>query len=147
MNEQLTKKTIGIAASAALMASLAFSGNVLAGKPDRNPSEKDCPNIALETGCSVALDAAYQLVDDLSGQNPAVFLSRNADKDAGTLKCKISGAEIKLSQDYKEGEASGLMQQALDKIWSLWSQGKLTDDGLNLMEDSFQAAKSCIDSL
>jgi hypothetical protein len=147
MNKQLTKKTIGIAASAALMASVAFSSSALAGKPDRNPSEKDCPNITQETRCGAELDAAYLLVDQLSGQVPAVFLSRNADKDAGSLKCKISGAKIKLSQDYKEDEASGIMQQALDKIWSLWAQGKLSDDGLAMMEASFNTAKGCIDSL
>ena len=143
MNKQLTKKSIGIAASAALMASLAFSGSVLAGKPDRDPSSKDCPNVALATACSEELDAAYDLVDSLYPQDPAVFLSRNPDKDSGTLMCKLSGAEIKLDQD-KVDEAIYLVDQAIEKIWSLYQQGKLTVDGLNMMDASFNAARDCL---
>jgi hypothetical protein len=149
MNKQLTKKMIGIAASAALMASLAFSGSALAGKPEpRNPSEKDCPFAGLAPVCSAELEAAYDLIGALflNNEEAPTFLSRNAWRDAGTLQCKTSGADIKVSQD-KNYEASDLMQQAIDKIWSLYAQGKLSYAGLVQMEASFNDAKGCIDDL
>ena len=147
MNKQLTRKTIGIAASAALMASLAFSGSALAGKPDRNPSEKDCPNVALDTACSAELDFAYDLVGGLLGNNGEVptFLSRNPDRDAGSLQCKLSGAEIKFATE-KTDEAQWLVQDALDKILVLFSQGKLSQDGYDLIKASFDAAQDCVGS-
>jgi hypothetical protein len=147
MNKQLTKKTIGIAASAALMASLAFSGSALAGKPDRNPSEKDCPNVALDTACSAELDFAYDLVGGLLGNNGEVptFLSRNPDRDAGSLQCKLSGAEIKLDQD-KTDEAIFIVDTALEKIWTLYAQGKLSYEGLLQMQGAFNDARDCLAS-
>ena len=132
-----------------LCAVFAIPSAALAGKPDRNPSEKDCPNVALDTACSAELDTTYDLIGALLGQqDPKVFLSRNnADKDAGTLQCKTSGAEIKLAQDYKEGEAWMLMETAKQKIEDLKSQGKLSDDGHSLLLESFQEAQDCINGL
>jgi hypothetical protein len=143
MNKQLTKKTIGIAASAALMASLAFSGSAFAGKPDRNPSEKDCPFVGLDTACSDELQAAYDLVGSLLTNG--VFLSRNPDRDSGTLQCKISGAEIKFATG-KADEAQWLVQDSLDKILVLLNQGKLSQDGYDLIKASFDAAQDCVGS-
>ena len=114
-----------------------------AGKPDRNPSEKDCQNVVLDTACSAELDAAYDLVGALLAQDPPVFLSRNPDKDAGTLQCKLSGAEIKFATG-KTDEAIFLVDTALEKIMTLYSQGKLSDEGLQLMTDSFNAARDCL---
>ena len=114
-----------------------------AGKPDRNPSEKDCDFVGLGTACSDELQAAYDLVGSLLSQDPAVFLSRNPDKDAGTLQCKLSGAEIKYATD-KTGEAQWLVQDALDKILVLLNQGKLSEDGYALIKASFDAAQECV---
>jgi hypothetical protein len=114
-----------------------------AGKPDRNPSEKDCDFVGLSTACSTELKAAYDLVGSLVGQDPAVFLSRNPDKDAGTLQCKLSGAEIKYATG-KTDEAQWLVQDALDKILVLLNQGKLSEEGYYLLEASFLAAQECV---
>jgi hypothetical protein len=118
-----------------------------AGKPDRNPSEKDCPNMDLDTACSADLDAAYDYVGGLLGNNEDVptFLSRNPDKDAGTLQCKLSGAELKLDQG-KTDEAIFLVDTALAKIDSLYGQGKLSYEGLVGMQEYFNAAKTCLES-
>ena len=118
-----------------------------AGKPDRNPSEKDCTNMEFypATACSDELDAAYDYVGGLLSNNGDVptFLSRNPDKDAGTLQCKLSGAEIKYATD-KTGEAQWLVQDALDKILVLLNQGKLSEDGYALIKASFDAAQGCV---
>ena len=133
-----------------LCAIFAIPSAALAGKggpkedPNRDPSEKECANIELTTSCSAELDATYELIGDLLTQDPAVFLSRNADRDAGTLQCKTSGAEIKLNQDYKEDEAWYLMETAKQKVEDLYAQGKLTEGGRSMLLGSFQAAQDCI---
>jgi len=143
-----TKTTAAL--SLLLCAIFAIPSAALAGKggpkedPDRNPSEKDCANIELNTSCSAELDATYALIGGLLAQDPAVFLSRNADRDAGTLQCKTSGAEIKLAQDYKEDEAWYLMETAMQKVEDLYAQGKLTWEGRLMLLDSFEAAQDCI---
>ena len=148
MNKQLTKKTIGIAASAALMASLALTGNALAAPPDkggRNPSEKDCDFVeVLKSDCVSEFKAVWDGLEGFKSQDPPYFTSRNAIQDIGTLQCKISGAELKLYQG-KDGEASYLLDKAIEKIWSLYGQGKLSYEGLDLLNSAFGAAKSCID--
>jgi hypothetical protein len=86
----------------------------------------------------------------LARKNPATetFLSRNSEKDADTLVCKTTGAEIKMYDgEHKYGEASALMQQAIDKIHSLYGQGKLSYDGLTALDDAFSDTKACIDAL
>ena len=127
-----------------LSVSLFFSQASFAGKPDRNPSEKDC-NFAAMSVCEVAFAEAYDLVGDLLSNNGYVltFKSRNPDRDAGTLQCKISGADIKVAQD-KADEAAYLMDKAIEKIWSLYSQDKLSWEGLEMMLEKFEAAKACI---
>ena len=135
-------KTTSIAAlSLLLCAFVAFPAS--AGKPDRNPSEKDCAFVGLDTACSDELQAAYDLVGSLLGNG--VFLSRNPDRDAGSLQCKISGAEIKFATG-KTDEAQWLVQDALDKILVLLNQGKLSQDGYDLIKASFDAAQDCVGS-
>ena len=137
-------KTKSIAAlSLLLCAFVAFPAS--AGKPDRNPSEKDCAFVGLETTCSDDLMAAYDLAGALLAQDPPVFLSRNPEKDSGTLQCKLSGAEIKYATG-KTDEAQWLVQDSLDKILVLLNQGKLSDDGYALLEASFKAAQDCVGS-
>ena len=152
------------ALSLLLCAVLAIPTAALAGKggpkedPTRDPSTKDCDNIVLETRCSGPLDApglldqAYSLVKQLSdidqalianGEDPVVFVSRNGQQDAATLMCKISGAEIKLAQDYKDDEASFLLETAIAKVMSLEGQGKMFDAGI---KDALAAAKYCVDN-
>jgi hypothetical protein len=116
-----------------------------AGKPDRNPSEKDCAFMATtESLCTAELETAYNNIDGyLSQAEPVLFLSGNAVRDAGTLQCKLSGAELKLGQG-KADEASYLIEKVIAKIWSLFSQGKLHADGLALIEADANAAKTCI---
>ena len=141
-------KTKTMAALSLLVcAILALPQASFAGKPDRNPSEKDCPNVALATSCSAELDAAYDLIAGLIGNNEVAptFLSRNAARDAGTLQCKTSGAEIKLSQD-KAFEAWYLMEQSKEKVESLFAQSKLTWEGRVQLLGVFQAAQDCMPS-
>ena len=140
------KTTTTAALSLLLCAMFALPQASLAAKPDRNPSEKDCP-FATMSSCAAELAAAYDLVGALFANNEVVetFLSRNPERDSGTLQCKISGADIKLAQD-KADEASYLMQVSIEKIWSLYSQGKLSWDGLVMMEAAFNTAKDCIDN-
>lgn len=135
-------KTTSIAAlSLLLCAFVAFPAS--AGKPDRNPSEKDCAFVGLDTACSDELQAAYDLVGSLLTNG--VFLSSNPDRDSGTLQCKISGAEIKFATG-KTDEAQWLVQDALDKILVLLNQGKLSQDGYDLIKASFDAAQDCVGS-
>lgn len=137
-------KTTMKAAILLLSTTIFFSQASLAGKPDRNPSEKDCDFAAMSV-CAVALGNAYDLVGYLLSNNGVVetFMSRNPDQDAGSLQCKISGADIKVAQD-KADEAAYLMDMAVEKIWSLYSQGKLSWEGLDMMLESFATAKNCI---
>ena len=44
----------------------------------------------------------------------------------------------------KADEAAFLMDQAIEKIWSLHSQNKLSWAGLEMMLKKFEAAKACI---
>jgi hypothetical protein len=126
-------------------ASLALPQDSMAGQPGgRTPKDKTCPFEAVSR-CEVSLGDAFDVVNFLINHNEdGNFLSRNPDKDAGTLKCKISGADIKLYQG-KTDEASYLMYVALEKIWSLYGQGKLGGDALAEMNTAFTAAKECID--
>ena len=134
-----TKTTAAL--SLLLCAAFALPTSALAGKPDRDPSTKDCPFVDLGTRCSAELDAAYALIDSLK-DNDYVFTSRNGVQDAETLMCKVSGAEIKLAQD-KDDEASYLLYKVMEKIWSLEGQGKFVDAGIM---DAIVAAKTCVDN-
>lgn len=135
-----------IKAALLLSVTLLFSQASFAGKPakDRDPSEKDC-NFAAMSVCELAFGEAYDLVGTLLKNNVDVvtFKSGNPERDAGTLQCKISGADIKVAQD-KSDEAAYLMDKAIEKIWSLYSQDKLSWEGLQMMLAKFEAAKACI---
>jgi len=129
-----------------------------AGKPGsaRQPQDKTCPPVPSTTACADKLDTAYNNIQDYLDQTylyegegpvPAIFLSRNKEQDAATLKCKFSGAEIKLSED-KVDEATGLLDKVLYKIWSMYlendKKSKLTYAGLVFIEDDTNAVKTCI---
>ena len=124
----------------------------LAGKPDRDPSVKDCAFKTMSTRCATELVSAYDLLAYFADNNvdsegnKIYFLSRNSKKNIGGLQCKISGADIKLAQRNKDDEASFLLQVSLEKIWTLYGQGKLTYGALLTLETSFNNAKYCIDN-
>ena len=136
-------KTTTKAAILLLSGTIFFSQAGLAGKPDRDPSEKICPNADLQTRCSAELNYAYDLIEDLHAIG-GVFLSKNADRDAGTLQCKVSGAEIKVGQD-KTLDASEALYKAIEKVMSLEGQGKMDDPNPGVQE-ALMAAKSCVDN-
>lgn len=71
MNKQLTKKTIGIAASAALMASVAFSSSALAAPGGVKGSNKQGPQASLDvmTVCTID-EAAGELIVDITITDP-----------------------------------------------------------------------------
>jgi hypothetical protein len=137
-------KTTMKAAILLLSGTLFLSQASFAGKPDgRDSSKKVCPNADLTTRCSSKLNIAFDLIEDLHA-NGGVFLSRNADRDAGTLLCKVSGAEIKLGQD-KVLEASYALYKAIEKVMSLEGQGKMDDPNPGIQE-ALMAAKACVDN-
>ena len=136
-------KTTMKAAILLLGGTLFFSQAGLAGKPDRDPSEKICPNADLQTRCSAELDYAYKLIGDLYAIGD-VFLSKNAERDADTLQCKVSGAEIKVGQD-KTLDASEALYKAIEKVMSLEGQGKMDDPNPGVQE-ALMAAKACVDN-
>ena len=131
-----------------LCAVFALPSAALAGKggpkedPNRDPKNKDCTFVAVAPRCGDELKAAYDMIAGLQ-DNTYVFTSRNGAQDAGTMMCKISGADIKLAQDNKDDEASYLLYKVLEKIWSLEGQGKLDDPGI---EELVTAAKLCVDN-
>ena len=122
-------------------------------KGDRNPSEKECPySDEAVSRCDTELKSAYDLLayfadnNEDSDGNKIYFLSRNWEKNIGSLQCKISGADIKLEQRNKDDEASFLLQASLDKIWSLYGQGKLSYGAYLTLKAKFDDAKGCIDN-
>ena len=126
---------------------LALPQDSLAGKDkgDRDPSAKDCPYSEKANRCSTELESAYDLLTYFEGTKDTYFLSRNGKKSIDGLQCKISGADIKLEDRNKDDEASFLLQVSLDKIWSLYGEGKLTYGALMMLETAFNGAKECID--
>ena len=140
-----TKTTAAL--SLLLCAVFALPSAALAGKggpkedPNRDPSSKSCDFVAVAPRCLDELQAAYSLIESLQS-NQYVFTSRNGEQDAGSLMCKISGADIKLAQ-YKDGEASYLLYMVMEKIWSLEGQGKFEDAGIKAL---VEAAKYCVDN-
>lgn len=155
-----------VRAAATLLAAafLALPIATLADKPDpnRDPSGKghggvkQCDFIAL-TACGIGghnpwleptdIKDAYDLVkttiDNQNNGGFVVFLSGNPDRDAGSLLCKISGAEFKLYQD-KADEAWYLFEDAIAKIATLEAQGKLDPDARSAFQAFFESAQDCI---
>jgi hypothetical protein len=87
MNKQLTKKTIGIAASAALISSVAFSGSALAAKGGNSQSELK-GSIGVTNTCEVTvnpydksdvvLELTSVIVDKSSGDGEAINVKWSA---------------------------------------------------------------------
>jgi hypothetical protein len=86
MNKQLTKKTIGIAASAALMASVAFSGSALAG-PGNKGGNKQGPQ------ASASVTAYCNIVDEM-----LVVDITFEDKSSGIAEAMVATAEVQGEQ-------------------------------------------------
>ena len=125
-------------------ASLVLPQDSLAGKPEgRTPKDKECPFEAVSQDCTTELYFSFTEVGRLLDEG-GNFLSRNADKDSGTLKCKISGADIKLSEE-KTHEAAYLMYTALEKIRSLYAHKKLSGEALADLTEAFTDTQECIE--
>jgi len=149
---------INIKAALLLISGLFLASSALADKPiGRDSSGKDhdgdktCPFMNLSS-CKVELGSetdpigSYFLVKGLYENNEIgrSFLSRNAERDAATLRCKISGADIKLAEG-KVTEASALMKSAIAKILVMRDSGKLDGGAYDLLDASFVASEDCID--
>jgi len=100
MNKQLTKKTIGIAASAALMATVALSGSALAA-PGGNNSNKQGPQASLD-----------------------VFTVCNIDPDAGELIVDVTITDPNVGLDKATAVLESVKVQGLQKVrGNVWSRG------------------------
>jgi hypothetical protein len=82
MNKQLTKKTIGIAASAALMASVVFSGSALAEHKSNHNSNKKGPQ------ASAAVSSWCEISDEKKGEMKVHI--RVEDKSSGSATATVS---------------------------------------------------------
>ena len=95
MNRQLTKKLIGIAASAALMGTVAFSGSAIAGKgPQSSAGVSAWCEVDVASG---QLDMYLTIVDKSSGVAVAELDSvdvQGLQKDKGRGWDPIAGAEF-----------------------------------------------------
>lgn len=101
MNKQLTKKTIGIAASAALMASLAFSGSAFA---DPGNGVKNGPkgSIGLFSICYIETEAEYGV-------------------DVPTPYLRVETTITDQSSVLGDATLDGMTVQALEKYKGPWS--------------------------
>ena len=108
MNKQLTKKSIGIAASAALMASLALSTNALAAPGgDKGPPAADIVT------CVDSLPAAtHACVDTLQSVNAAILGATTVNpRDTNSLLNKVCEAHYKIDSDK--------FDDAAQKLWDI----------------------------
>jgi hypothetical protein len=89
MNKQLTKKTIGIAASAALMASVVLSGSALAG-PGKKGGNKKGPQV------SASVSTWCEITDEVNGVMRVNI--RTEDKSTGDAadQAVIAAAHVNL---------------------------------------------------
>ena len=132
MNKQLTKKSIGIAASAALIASLAFSGYALAAPGgDKGPPAPQLPpacTISAETHvCATtlqAVDAAIKGADSLN------------DRDESTLVNKVCEANFK----FLEGKLYDAAQKLNDISMTIESKKKVSQADKDSISDAADAA-------
>lgn len=95
MNKQLTKRTIGIAASAALMASLAVSGSAFAGKNDNNGQKG---SIGLFSVCYIETVAEYGV------DVPAPYLrveTTVTDESSVLGDATLAGMTVQAKEKYK----------------------------------------------
>ena len=114
MNKQLTKKTIAIAASAALMASVAFSANALAApggdKGPPNPKDEACDIFEQDTEYNYVIDHAC--ADTLRMVSAAILGATTVnDRDEQSLLNKVCEAHFKFEAD-KLGDA-------YQKLWDI----------------------------
>ena len=133
MNKQLTKKSIGIAASAALMASVAFSGNALAGPPADN--DKKGPPAAQEPSCNLSKTdiqgnyvITHSCAETLRTVNAAILGAGSVyERDQSTLLNKVCEAHFKFEAD-KLGDA---YDKLIDISMTIQSKKKVstTDQG------------------
>jgi hypothetical protein len=114
MNKQLTKKTIGIAASAALMASAAFSGSALAGpggeKGPPPPKQEACDIFQQDAEYNYVIDHAC--ADTLRMVSSAILGATTVnERDTSSLLNKVCEAHFKFEAD-KLGDA-------YQKLWDI----------------------------
>jgi hypothetical protein len=137
MNKQLTKKSIGIAASAALMASMAFSGNVLAGPP-----EGKGPPPAQDQACDLSpeflpVEENHTCVVTLRGVNAAIMGAESLnDRDESTLLNKVCEAHYKFLADKLYDAA----QKLTDISMTIESKRKVDPADQDSISDAADAA-------
>ena len=117
MNKQLTKKSIGIAASAALMATMAFSGSALAG-PGNAPDKGNAPK-GSQTSVDVYSNCA--IVGDQLVVNVTV-----TDKNEGTDKTPAELVSVTVQAQEKTGPKTSV---GVGDAWE-W-----TSDTYDLVDD------------
>ena len=137
MNKQLTKKSIGIAASAALIASVALSGSALAGPGGKDKNGPPAPN---PVSCNLAaLDSegsyvvTHSCADTLRLVNAAITGAMSVnDRDENSLLNKVCEAHFKFEAD-KLGDA---YDKLIDISMTIQSKRKVDQDD----RDSISAA-------
>jgi hypothetical protein len=133
MNKQLTKKTIGIAASAALMASLAFSGSALAAPG----GEKGPPPPQSPPACVIS-EATHACAAALQGVTAAILGATTVHpRDESTLVNKVCEANFKFL-DYKLHDAA---QKLTDISETVNSKKKISvGDAKSISDAALEAA-------
>ena len=133
MNKQLTKKTIGIAASAALMASLAFSGSALAAPG----GEKGPPDPQLPPSCTIS-EATHDCAMTLQSVDAAIKGADSVNaRDESTLVNKVCEAHFKFLDDKLHDAA----QKLTDISDTILSKKKVSDkDAESISEAALKAA-------
>ena len=128
MNKQLTKKTIGIAASAALMASVAFSGTALAG-PGNKGGNKQGPqaSASVSTWCEISDEEAGDMT---------VYI-RTEDKSSGDAygKAPIASTDVVL-----QAKSTGNSWETLDVEKPYLTLGVDAEVTFNLCDQSLGKA-------
>ena len=131
MNKQLTKKSIGIAASAALTASLAFSGSALAG-----PGGDKGPPPAQTVACGLSQET-HACVDTLQSVNAAILGATSVnDRDTNSLLNKVCEAHYKFLADKLYDAA----QKLNDISMTIESKRKVSQADQDSISDAADAA-------
>lgn len=132
MNKQLTKKTIGIAASAALIASVALSGSALAAPPGK---DKPAKNEDIDNGDRTSI-SIYQTCDidngDLKVHVSIMDNNAGTDKATATLKSvTVQGLEKTGPREYA----------SLGDAW-MWNSGSWDNDVCD-SDDAIEIGTTC----
>ena len=133
-------KTTMKAAILLLGGTLFFSQAGLAGKPDNKPPPKDpCDFLAVATACATELETA-----DLTLRvNEFEFKS---SRDFGSLVCKVSASDLKISQD-KPADAELKLSDSVVKINTLFTQGKISSyEAAMDMAEAMEDARACAEA-